>query len=312
METHSPAKREKIDQRFVTRSSARKEGARIKFEKFRSALQQPVRFSVKEKRNIAYRHLIGSDPKPSDQKDKKSCYAHAVAKGIVKIIDGYGFDCDQDAVIKSLEDIAGTGPQTYGAFNNIGLIVKIYNKDISRSEWSEDAPIIILSDVEINRLGGVTPRMSKEELTDQHMAMVLTSMSRSHAMYVEHYDTSKQEYHAINSWGQTDARPVIPTADVDSVDYIEIKDALSTKPQRQPFSDLTNDYSPSGRKRKRTLAKQRRQRPYPATSWRTPNPGPRANGLKGSDTDIDTVVDTAIPVSLQSSPPTSPTEGLSI
>ena len=219
--------------RPVTRSSERKKEA--KFEEFRAALQQPVRFSVSEQRNVEYRHLIGSDPKPSDQQQKKSCYAHAVGKGLVQIIDRWGLDCDQDAVIKTLENRVGTEPKPYGAFDNITLTVRTFMK--GQADNFEDYDIRILSQVDINHLGGVIPRMTKEDLIVKQMALVLTSMSEKHAMFVESYDPSKQEYHAINSWGQKDPRPVVPIADVDSLDYIQIKDA---KRQRQPLSDRTN------------------------------------------------------------------------
>ena len=240
-DSHLPAKRGKIDQKPVTRSTARKEEAENKYEEFCAKLQKPFRFSVEEKRDVEYRHLIGSDPTPSDQQEKKSCYAHAVAKGLVKIFDGNGFDCDQEAIIKELENKVGTDAQTYGAFHNIRLEVKIFRQGHPRSEWSKDTQIIILSEVKKKPSGGVTPRLTEDELKDRHMAMVLTSISQSHAMYVESYDPSKQEYQAINSWGQKDPRPVVPIADVDSLDYIQIKKVQDSKrTERQPLADHTN------------------------------------------------------------------------
>lgn len=239
MDPHLPAKRGKIVERPVTRLSARKELADISYERFLAALQQPVRFSVAEKRDVEYRHLIGSDPKPSDQQEKKSCYAHAVGKGLVKILDSCGFDCEQDVVIKTLENRVGTDPQPYGAFDNITLTVRTVAK--GQPDNFRDVDLRILSTVDKEPLGGVTPKMSTEELNGQHMAMVLTSVSQNHAMYVESYDPSKQEYQAINSWGQEDPRPVVPIADVDSLDYIQIKDVnVSTQTERRPFSDRTN------------------------------------------------------------------------
>ena len=235
--------KENHEQRPVTRSSLRKKEAKIKFQEFDTALKQAVRFSVSEQRNVQYRHLIGSIPKPSDQQQKKSCYAHAVGKALVKIFDGPwsmsypdGFDIDQDEIIKTLENKVGTDPKPYGAFNNIPLTVRAFIK--GQPENFKDIDIRILSEVDINALGGVTPRMTTEDLNAQHMAIVLT-MSRGHAMYVDKYDPAKQEYHAINSWGQLmDPTPVVPIADVDSLDYIQIKEAsVSSKPQ--PLSDRT-------------------------------------------------------------------------
>ena len=229
--------RGKIVKRPVTRSSVNK--AKFKFDVFCSALQQPVRFSVNEQQDVEYRHLIGSDPKPSDQQEKKSCYAHAVGKGLVKIFDSSGFDCDQDVIIKTLENRIGPNPQPYGAFDNITLTVRIVIK--GQPAHFRDVDIRILSNVDIEPMGGVTPRMTANDLGVKHMAMILTSMSLRHALYVDSYDPSKQEYHTINSWGQKDPRLVVPIADVDSLDYIQIKDAhVPTQPQRRPFSDRTN------------------------------------------------------------------------
>ena len=74
-------------------------------------------------------YLIESNPEVSDQGVRKSCYAHSTGKCLVKILDRYGFDCSQEAIISDLEakqDSLGEQGRHIGAFNNMRVLVKIW------------------------------------------------------------------------------------------------------------------------------------------------------------------------------------------
>ena len=132
----------------MEKPSARNEEANKKFQELRAALQKPVRIKLDENANIPHSHLIGSAPKPSDQQQKQSCYAHAVGKALVEFIDCHGLDCDQDTIIEDLEKIVGTGRQRYEAFNNKTLTVRVVIK--GRPDQFDYFPIRILSEIDYN------------------------------------------------------------------------------------------------------------------------------------------------------------------
>ena len=61
-----------------------------------------VKTDSENKKVVDERPPPAQPPKPSNQGQRPVCSSHAIAKALVDILDGFGYDCDQQDIIDKL------------------------------------------------------------------------------------------------------------------------------------------------------------------------------------------------------------------
>lgn len=86
----------------------------------------------------------GASPVPDDQGEEPVCTSHAVGKCTVDILDGFGYDCSQEEIVKSLKEHVQPKHKAvrFEGFNGVGLNVSIWKRGTDSSK-SRKVPICL-------------------------------------------------------------------------------------------------------------------------------------------------------------------------
>ena len=176
--------------------------------------------------------LPPSHPAPSNQGRKYTCSSHALGKAVTDIFDGFNYDCDQDDIIKRLENnVQPTGQAKFiENFTEKSVIVNFWKKGLESTRKCVEVHIITQREtVDSNWTG---PKLRKEELKNHNMSLVAcglvhVSSSKSgkpqkepHALYVDKChpvrdpkNKHRHQFTCINSWGLKDPFPQLKSVD---------------------------------------------------------------------------------------------------
>ena len=138
----------------------------------------------------------GSSPIPDDQGQQPVCTSHAVGKCVVDILDGFGYDCDQEEVVTSLKERVQPLSQAvqFEAFEGETISVKIWKKetDGSRSR-SVSISLKVQRQSRVNIANWTGPIQGKQ-LKEHHLSVAgiwdckpkaLKPEDRYHAVYIK-------------------------------------------------------------------------------------------------------------------------------
>ena len=198
-------------------------------------------------------------PVSSDQGSAETCTSHAVGKADVAILDGFGYNSDQDKIIKECENAVGRKKVNVEAFSSAPPITLPIRKegdggawqDISVKHWIQHQP------VDQNWRG---PAMTPEQLQEHHMAMVLVwnlneiHIIGPHAVYVKSFQ--KQEngilkgqyiFDCINSWDRLDKTPLIHQREIRDLYYVSLYTESAASSAAGTSGEKKNNKRPDGK-----------------------------------------------------------------
>ena len=183
-------------------------------------------------------------PVSSDQGSAETCTSHAVGKADVAILDGFGYNSDQDKIIENCENAVGRKKVNVEDFSSAPPITLPIRKegdggawqDISVKHWIQRQP------VDQNWQG---PAMTPEQLQEHHMAMVvvwnldekLHRVTGPHAVYAKSF-FQKQKFgilkgayifECINSWGKLDKTPLVHEEEIRDLYYVSLYSDTAVK-----------------------------------------------------------------------------------
>ena len=157
--------------------------------------------------------LPPSHPAPSNQGSKLTCSSHALGKAVTEIFNGHHYECDQDDIIKQLEqNVQPEGhPQFLEKFIEKTAIVKFWRKGLESSSKSVEVRLIVQSE-DVNR-SWTGPKLKKEDLRKYNTSLVACGLvgtkREPHALYVDSClpimhpsDKNCHQFSCINSWGE--------------------------------------------------------------------------------------------------------------
>ena len=86
----------------------------------------------------------GASPVPDDQGEEPVCTSHAVGKCTVDILDGFGYDCSQEEIVKGLKERVQPNHEAvrFEQFDGVGLNVSIWKRGTDSSN-SRKVPICL-------------------------------------------------------------------------------------------------------------------------------------------------------------------------
>ena len=140
----------------------------------------------------------GAIPVPDDQLEEPVCTSHAVGKCTVDILDGFGYDCSQEEIVKTLKDRVQPKHEAVGfeKFDGLAIKVRIWKKGTDRSRSrivSICHKIQRQSRVNIANWRGPVPR---ELMKEHHLSVAgiwdynpnaRAQEERFHAVYIEEF-----------------------------------------------------------------------------------------------------------------------------
>ena len=86
----------------------------------------------------------GAAPVPDDQGEEPVCTSYAVGKCTVDVLDGFGYDCSQEEIVKSLKERVQPNhkPVRFEDFDGVGLNVSIWKRG-TNSTKTRKVPICL-------------------------------------------------------------------------------------------------------------------------------------------------------------------------
>ena len=177
----------------------------------------------------------------SNQGNAPTCSSHAVGKCIVDIIDSYGLNCDQEAVIKALiKEVQPDQKAEYiHRFNKRSIDVNVWAKDGTKAKIKISLLVQPNDYASISRMTQEWfkngPKMTKKEMLKYNKRMVgcwIGSHQQpfKHAVYIKEWtqvDGTKNKYNfdCINSWGEGPLKqptPQLGEKDFSNVYYVSL------------------------------------------------------------------------------------------
>jgi len=180
----------------------------------------------------------GSLPYPSDQGQSLTCSSHAIGKAMLDILDKFGWNADQEEIIRAL--IAEVQPNMPGQdpnkqrrnpdkFKNVTIKINVCNKGNNHQNGD------IYAEVGVQAFKHNIP--VNIDLVANNVRMVLRwnmwninlNDYDAHAIYADGngYDTATERFSCINSWNNTQGFPKIHKSDIGAIYYITMKQVFS-------------------------------------------------------------------------------------
>ena len=165
-----------------------------------------------------------------------------MAKAIVDIFNGYGYNCDQSKIIATLVSKFQPGLNCEYVYN---FEYVPFEFTFSTSSKSYARTIDLSLKVQLQDKQPITPLMTSQNLDSHNTRMIVVYKSNpnlTHAVYVESFDKAKGNpgyiFHCINSWGEKDKYPDIASKDVIKLYYVSlyIDQTSATNREREIFS----------------------------------------------------------------------------
>ena len=167
--------------------------------KFKLNLKKKQYFDIERKRA----EVLSSNNKPlappgtlatpSNQGTTETCAGHSVGKAVTEILDTYGFDTNQEAIVQDcIKKVQSDNLARHvHDYNEKAISVEIWDKNDSSEQHKIDVKLLIQSERGINDPSWKGPKMTENELDQYHTRMVAVWRTGSgnahnyHAVFVK-------------------------------------------------------------------------------------------------------------------------------
>ena len=157
----------------------------------------------------------------------KTCSSHALAKAIVDIFHGYGYNCDQTKIIETLVSKFQPGLNCEYVYN-FGYVPFEFTFWNDSKTYSRTIDLSLK--VQLQDKQPFVPLMTSQNLDSFRTRMIAVYKSNQnstpHAVYVRSFEKAKGNsgyiFHCINSWGAKDPYPDVASKDVIKLYYVSL------------------------------------------------------------------------------------------
>ena len=173
-------------------------------------------------------------PVSSDQGSAETCTSHAVGKADVAILDGFGYNSDQDKIIENCENAVGGKKVNVDAFSSAPSVTLPIWKEGDGGAWQDISVRHWIQHQAVDQTWR-GPAMTPEQLQEHHMAMVVVwnlnelHITGPHAVYVKSFQNQENGilkgqyiFDCINSWDRLDRTPLVHQREIRDLYYVSL------------------------------------------------------------------------------------------